>query len=571
MRDDTIKEEEVRLTLGRVLADREFAASPRICALLRYIVEEALAGRADRLKAFTIATVIYGRGDDFDAQSNPLIRVEALRMRRALARYFTGPGQADPIEIAVPRGGYAPLFTRRGPAPDAAIRAPEPPGGALAAPGPARHVRLILAGLLGLAILTAGVAGYLAGGWPRASTGASPNVSRLAEAGLPPRPTIHIGPFRANPESPDGRMFAETLTRHLEDALSRFDNPVVVSGGNPAAADYQLSGELSAVDPHNAVLGARVTHGAPGEVIWSRTFDHLRLDDFDSATASIAAMTGDIGHTLGVVYSDIRTRMGPYSSSMEGFTCVALAHAGLGRPTVDNHRDAMACLDHTIAKYPTFSSAFSARALLLVSTHLNGFDVADDKSALEGALDSAATAIELGARSSNAYSARFWARLFSGQIDGAFADARKSTELNPYSSDVIDRLGAANILRGRFAEGVGQIESGLADLGHTPGWLGQYLFLAAHVSGDDDLARRRAAQPGLARHPLGLLARIISASETGDQAGVARWRAELGKHFPGFARDVATSLDRWAMDPKIKSRLLADIDAAGGRDFSPPP
>ena len=103
----------VRAQLNRILASREFSASGRSRALLRFVVEETLAGRGERIKAFAIAVEVFGRSEDFDAQGDPLVRLEAGRLRRALAQYYLTGGRDDPIEIAIAKGGYRPDFLPR--------------------------------------------------------------------------------------------------------------------------------------------------------------------------------------------------------------------------------------------------------------------------------------------------------------------------------------------------------------------------------------------------------------------------------------------------------------------------
>jgi len=66
---------------------------------LSYIVEESLAGRADRIKAFSIATDVLGRGSSFDGSVDPVVRIEAGRVRRALEHYYLVAGADDPIII----------------------------------------------------------------------------------------------------------------------------------------------------------------------------------------------------------------------------------------------------------------------------------------------------------------------------------------------------------------------------------------------------------------------------------------------------------------------------------------
>ena len=104
--------EEVRAALDRIAASEVFCACPQLVAFLRYVVEATLRGDQDRIKGYTIAVEALGRGDDFDPQHDPIVRVEAMRLRRALQRYYTNGGGDDAVQIVLPLGSYVPVFRR---------------------------------------------------------------------------------------------------------------------------------------------------------------------------------------------------------------------------------------------------------------------------------------------------------------------------------------------------------------------------------------------------------------------------------------------------------------------------
>jgi len=104
---------ECRAAVERILASAAFASAPRLTAFLRFVVEAALAGRTRSIKAYTVALGALDRGEDFDPVTDPAVRVTAGRLRKALARYYAGPGAADPIAVTMPLGSYVPLFSRR--------------------------------------------------------------------------------------------------------------------------------------------------------------------------------------------------------------------------------------------------------------------------------------------------------------------------------------------------------------------------------------------------------------------------------------------------------------------------
>jgi PAS domain S-box-containing protein len=104
---------EIRVALEQILSSGSFRTSPQLCAFLRFVVGATLRGESARLKGYTIAVSALRRPDDFDAATDPIVRVEAGRLRRALRQYYAGPGASDRIVIDLPRGGYIPTFAYR--------------------------------------------------------------------------------------------------------------------------------------------------------------------------------------------------------------------------------------------------------------------------------------------------------------------------------------------------------------------------------------------------------------------------------------------------------------------------
>ena len=109
--DYQLSAETIRLQLDRILQHPEFIATERMRNLLAYVVEETLAGNARTLKGYTIATDVFGRDENFDASRDPVVRVQASRLRQALERYYLVAGGDDPIRIDIPKGSYAALFS----------------------------------------------------------------------------------------------------------------------------------------------------------------------------------------------------------------------------------------------------------------------------------------------------------------------------------------------------------------------------------------------------------------------------------------------------------------------------
>lgn len=102
--------EDVRAALDRVVADEGFRNSDRLTRFLRFTVDKTLAGEGAELKEYRLGTEVYDRGTDFDPRVDPIVRVEARRLRAKLQEYYEGPGRGDAVRITLPKGGYAPMF-----------------------------------------------------------------------------------------------------------------------------------------------------------------------------------------------------------------------------------------------------------------------------------------------------------------------------------------------------------------------------------------------------------------------------------------------------------------------------
>jgi hypothetical protein len=105
--------EEIRAALERIVASTNFRRSPQLVAFLRFVVESALGGKTEHIKSYTIGVEALRRGEYFDPQVDPIVRVEAARLRKALASYSVGEGARHPLTIEIPLGGYVPTFCRR--------------------------------------------------------------------------------------------------------------------------------------------------------------------------------------------------------------------------------------------------------------------------------------------------------------------------------------------------------------------------------------------------------------------------------------------------------------------------
>ena len=118
---------EVKDALRQILASDAFQRSERLTHFLSYIVEKALKGQSADLKEYHIGVEVCGRKDSYDTRTDPVVRVEARRLRAALDLYYAHEGKEDLVQISLPKGGYVPSFScRKAAGPPPAQISPQP-------------------------------------------------------------------------------------------------------------------------------------------------------------------------------------------------------------------------------------------------------------------------------------------------------------------------------------------------------------------------------------------------------------------------------------------------------------
>jgi TolB-like protein len=258
---------EVRSELQRILASELFKQASRSSEFLKFVVERTLAGDRDRLKGYTIAIDVFNRPDDFDALSDPLVRVQAGRLRRRLLEYYVTEGDANPVRISLPRGAYAPEFryARREAVADISVKERLP------------CLRWLLSRRVCTALLAGAVAALttvvIEAGRPPTLAGRDGGIRSAVPLGA----SVLVLPFENLTD--DERL--DNFSRDLrEELVLKLNGAVVPARGSRAdpepvdrrAAGYSvLTGGIQRSGDRLRIR-ARLVHAASGTGLWSRAY-----------------------------------------------------------------------------------------------------------------------------------------------------------------------------------------------------------------------------------------------------------------------------------------------------------
>lgn len=534
--------DDIRSALSATLATAAFSASPQMAAFLTYVVEEQLAGRGDRLKAYSIATEALGKDADFDAQGDPFVRVLATRVRKALE--LVAAQRSTGAVILLPAGGYRPVFRHKG---VAETISPSVAAGEASSQTGKGILILVLATL----VVSVLVAGYWLLWRSPAGTDA-PAETVTSEGGAPESFVLGLGRplLVVQPEGTESAAFAI----RLRSMLARFDDLLTVSREDrPPFADRNQTYEL-AVTRDQQRLRLTLVRSTDAIIIWSRDLEPGAPDE--QLTAQIAT---ELAQPYGILFADVRRKQ--VAAAPGEFSCIVNAMDYWLTYRRDRHAEALQCVRLLVRQDPMHSAAHANLAMLLVEGYRRRW-LADDQATLEEALRQATRAVELAPASARARQALVSAHFVRGDRTTGLAEARAAVALNPFDMDVLADLGARLIQKGQFGEGRDMLSAASRHAAVVPPWRLFYMAVAEAATNHPAEAMTVARQIVTEDFPLGLLARLVAADRDGNAAERSRIDQRLRAIAPTLIESPEDGLIRRGFAPDVASTFGARVRAA---------
>lgn len=426
----------IREQLGRILASPEFRATDKMRDFLRFIVQEKLAGRSNRLKGYTVALAVFDRTDDFDSTNDPIVRIQAGRLRRALERYYLTAGSRDPIQIDIPKGRYIPHFAALPDAPNAML---------------------------------AGVGRKAAG--------------QLADDGVP---SVAVLPFESLTADPGPTPLATGLAEELVTELTRFQDIVVISChaarqppefpadsveiGRSVGVRFVLAGAIR-WGGEAVKVSAHLIDTRNGEQVWAKSFTHpleasrLIATQEQIAGSVVAAVASEFGIIARRLSSESR-RVAP--NDLRTYEAMLRYYDHQISPSPASAEECFVALHAASEREPDYAPLWSALATLHCQNY--SFDVAGVDNALETALDYARRGVYLEPGSQLGRLVLAYASYLADDADSFREEAGVALSLNPNSPYTVGAIGYLHAMMGEIDSGLPLLDQAISLNPGSPAW-----------------------------------------------------------------------------------------------------
>ena len=574
----------VREQLDRILNSGPFLQSRRRQRFLEYIVTETLAGRGERLKGYNVALAVFDRPKTFDPAIDPIVRIEAARLREKLREYYETEGQTDPIRIELRKGSYAPQIEFQKPAEDrhqepvAEPAAPSDKTPAAELPWWRRGQRWRTAAMALALLLVLGAAGVwlTRDRWAPAPKETAEDVGQ----GLFKGPAIAVLPFVNLSGDSKQDYFSDGLTEDILTELSRardlrvlarnttfqYKGKAVDVGklGRDLKVRYVLEGSVRRAEDQLRVT-AQLIDAETGSHIWADRYDREMADVFLVQDEIVNQIVAKIAGSYGAIeLNEAKTAARKSPQQVQAYDLVLRAREAMQWDwTSETFRVARGFLQQAIALDPTNAQARRELAWLAVMGWVFRLDerpVPPDEITTQ-----ATKAVELDPADARARMVAASAYFFTKQLDRFAQEADQALTLAPYDAEIIAALACMISSAGDHQRGVAlAMKANALNADAAIGWYHSTVYTAYYLKGDYERALEVARQNQDQEMFYSYLEIIPIYGQLGlKQEALEAWRGLL-KEYPGASAETFADWWRlWNIHEDEVARLMEGVYKSG--------
>ncbi|MBQ4133339.1 MAG: hypothetical protein IJD04_06365 [Desulfovibrionaceae bacterium] len=518
--------EEILLQLKTIVDSGNFSASARMKDFLRFLVEETLAGREYQLKAYTIGREIFKRGENFDSLTDPVVRVEAGKLRSRLDQYYASNEEngTDLIRIDIPKGSYVPVFRRLA---------------------------------------------------PEKKSAPIPNIELN-----PDQASIAVFPFYNIGNHREIDYLLSGLAEELTMALTKFEDLTVFSAkgfnrgiGDSAGAEADLARQLGArfilsgnAQFADSTIRVRInlTDTATNKILWAEKFERSYtvenlFDIIDSTVAQVASRIGDsFGWIKRTLYKEFPEE--ERTEQIRAYEAVLSYHHWAANLAEDRFDLAKAALEQAIQIDPDYALAYGMLSDIYATRYQWEVEERSDLLNLSEAM--ANRALVLNPQSQYGLWAKGYNCYLRGEAEEFFEYARKAISINPADTYLMTVIGVKLAASGSWQEGRDMIRTACRLNPFLPDWYHTADLLYYLVNNELEKAMQEARQitsPSIS----GPMFRMALYGAMGQKQEAEEELKEVLKIQPSFRQGYKEFLHRMFFNEEITSCLIEGFARAG--------
>ncbi len=562
-----LADSEVRAQLDRLLASPDFTATPQRRAFLTYVVGEYLAGRGGQIKGVSIAMSVFGRDETFDQQVDPIVRLEARRLRQDIDSYYAGPGREDPVRLTIPKGGYAPRFQTQ----TLPLETPPAPAEPSSAQGdrPRRSPSVGLA-VAGAMILCALIWGFLSVWDARTSSAATQT--------LPRGPVIAVLPFDTLGDGPG--YFADGITQQLTSELVRFRDIWVLPLGSVERflrgdtdlqalrkefnADFALEGSVRDAGD-TLMLTARLVDLKNQRYTWVQNYSvgSAPSDIYTLQDQVIRDVIGKLAGNYGVLtQASMKTASRTPPTSRDAYECVLSYYSYQITINLDLHEEIKTCILSAVEQNPDYAEAWAALSNLYLQQIRFGLGGTRSE-VIAAATKAARRAVENDPNLAAGHLMLANTRFVLGDIQGFRRAGQTAMDLNPNDSTVLAHFGMRLAFSQGWDEGLAIVDRAIALNPVHPQW---FHFPRVFYQFDQGNYQQALTTMDQIEMPNFFWTHLWNAAlngELGYQTAAEAALEKLLSQHTNFASDAGDVLSIWQLSESFQLKLMDSLRKAG--------
>ena len=510
--------EKVRTQLAKILNSETFKESSYLKRFLEYVVNETLKGNGHHIKQYTIAINAFDRDRTFDPLLDPIVRIQAGRLRQLLAAYYQTEGENDTVLIEIPVGTYIPEFSE---------------------------------------------------------------VDRLPVKEVNQEaakfPEIYVFPFKSLSSSKDYQFIAEGFTEELITNLSFFTNMTTIR----ATADIEEKGFAASADlniPTFSLKGSiRFAHSkikvvvtlysaANNHIIWSMEFlepyeleNVVELQELVARKVATSVADDFGGAIVKKIYAE--TQKMAYVD-IERFNIILILYVYLRNPSHIEYNKIVDLFYTAVRKFPDFGPGWAGLSLILFNNYILGY-TPNRPELLEEASRYALKGKECNPNNQLCRATYGYSFLINNKLENCLMQEQYAKSLNPRSAYYLGVIGFISSLAGDWEQGLQDISTSLKLNPDGPRWYHIPTTLFYLKEKDFKMALEEALKVDLPLILWDYVLKAVAYAYTGNLPEAQLQLKRLAEVLPDFFDKPTFYLKMYIKFDDILETVLAGLAKAG--------